>query len=194
MINIFSILFILSLAISSFDTYAKELIEHFKIEQGVATFTQEKKFSFLTQPIKSSGIFKVYKNNILWQIDSPVFSKLLIIDDQIWQYSEQVNELGSHYNKMMTHASIETLIKTIFTGTINQDKWTTKIKSDQCLLLKPKDTLLVQAISQLELCLGEQKGSRKILIEDTQKNTTKIYLTHTQKELSDEDVTEFNIH
>ena len=194
MIKYFSLIFVFCLSISVFDTYAKTLIEHFKIEEGVATFTQEKHFSFLSKPIKSSGLFKVYKNNILWQVNSPVLSTLLIIDNQIWQYSEDANTTGNHYRKVIAHASIETLIKTIFTGKINKEQWNTQIKSDQCLVLQPKASLLAQAINELELCLGEQVGSREILVTDTQKNITKIYLTHIKRKLSDADVTEFNIH
>ncbi|XPF95680.1 hypothetical protein ACM9HF_06605 [Colwellia sp. RE-S-Sl-9] len=175
---------------------AKELIDDFKIEEGVASFTQEKKFSFLSTPIKSSGLFKVYKHNILWQVNSPVFSKLLIIDNEIWQYNEvkTIDGIANHYRKMVTHASIETLIQTVFTGTINEEQWDTTVKNEQCLLLQPKDTLLAQAISLLELCLGEEESEREVLITDTQKNTTKIVLTQTKNTLSDEDINEFNIH
>jgi len=171
-------------------------IEQFKIEQGVASFTQEKKFTFLTTPIKSSGIFKVYNNNILWQVNSPVFSKLLIIDSEIFQYEEvkTVEGISHYYRKMATHASIETLIQAVFTGTINKEQWNATEKNDRCLLLEPKDTMLVQAISLLELCLGEQEGMREVLITDIQKNTTKISLTQTSTTLSDDDVNEFNIH
>lgn len=174
---------------------AKELIDDFKIEEGVASFTQEKKFSFLSTPIKSSGLFKVYNHNILWQVNRPVFSKLLIIDNEIWQYNEvkTIDGIANHYQKIVTHASIETLIQTVFTGTINEEQWDTTVKNEQCLLLQPKDTLLAQAISLLELCLGE-KGEREVLITDTQKNTTKIVLTQTKNTLSDEDINEFNIH
>lgn len=170
-------------------------VEQFKIEQGVASFTQEKKFTFLTTPIKSSGIFKVYNNNILWQVNSPVFSKLLIIDSEIFQYEEvkTIEGISHYYRKMATHASIETLIQAIFTGTINKEQWHAIEKDNLCVLLEPKDTMLVQAISSLELCLGEQEGMREVLITDTQKNITKISLTQTTKTLSDDDVNEFNI-
>lgn len=202
MTKLISRLFIRCLALLVFtQVNAKELIDDFKIEEGVATFTQEKKFSFLSTPIKSSGLFKVYKHNILWQVNSPVFSKLLIIDNEIWQFIEPKNSevktkdgIANHYRKMVTHASIETLIQTVFTGTINEEQWDTTVKSEQCLLLQPKDTLLAQAISLLELCLGEEEGEREVLITDTQKNTTKIVLTQTKNSLSDEDINEFNIH
>lgn len=189
--------FICCLSLSAFtQVNAKELIDDFKIEQGIASFTQEKKFSFLTVPIKSSGFFKVYNNNILWQVNMPVFSKLLIIDSEIFQYEEvkTVEGISSYYRKVATHASIETLIQTIFTGTINKEQWNTRNKDNRCLLLEPKDTMLSQAISLLELCLGVQEGAREVIITDTQKNVTKILLTQTANTLTDEDINEFNIH
>ena len=195
-------LFVCFLTLSAFtQVSANEPIQHFKLEdfkvdQGVAKFSQEKNFTFLATPIKSSGTLKVYNNNILWQVNSPVFSRLLIIDGDVFQYEEvkTVEGISHYYRKMATHASIETLIQAIFTGTVNKEQWNSTAKNDQCLLLEPKDTMLTQAINVLELCLGEQEGMREVLITDTQKNTTKISLTQTSKTLSDDDINEFNIH
>jgi len=174
---------------------ASDLIQSFKIEQGVADFTQEKQFTFLSTPIKSSGILKVNKGNILWQVNTPVFSKLLIIDSQIFQYEEVKTSEGisNFYREMATHASIETLIQAVFTGNINKQQWNVTEKKG-CLLLKPKDTMLTQALSLLELCIGEQGDTREVLITDIQKNTTKISLLQTSSTLSDDDINEFNIH
>lgn len=171
------------------------VIDAFKIEQGIAEFTQEKFFSFLSTPVKSSGILKINNNNVIWQVNSPVFSKLLIIDSDIWQQAQIKTQNGVDYiyNKMVTHASIESLIQTVFTGNIDDTQWETFTKSESCVVLTPKSNVLSQAISQLELCLGNNDNERNIVITDGQKNITKIYLKQISNSLSDDDVNEFNV-
>jgi len=172
-----------------------KVIDAFKTEQGIASFTQEKHFSFLSTPIKSTGVIKINQGNVLWQVNTPVFSKLLIIDNQVWQQAQIKTQYGIDeiYNKVATHASIETLINTIFTGNIDEEQWDASYKNEHCVALKPKDTVLSKAILTLELCLDEIATIRHVEITDAQKNITKIQLTQTSTTLSENDVNEFII-
>ena len=175
---------------------SNQVIEQFKIDQGIAEFTQEKYFSFLSVPIKSSGILKIQHNNVLWQVNTPVFSKLLIINNQIWEQVEITTISGTNtiFQEVATHSSIETLIKTIFTGEVNDTEWATTVKNNQCIVLVPTNSLISQAITQLELCIDETSSQKKITISDKQNNITKIFLTQIATTLTDEDVDEFNIY
>jgi len=172
-----------------------KVIDAFKIEQGIASFTQEKHFSFLSTPIKSTGVIKINQGNVLWQVNTPVFSKLLIIDNQVWQQAQIKTQYGIDeiFNKVATHASIETLINTIFTGNIDEEQWDASYKNEHCVVLNPKDNVLSKAILALELCLDEIATIRHVEITDAQKNITKIQLTQTSTTLSENDVNEFII-
>lgn len=173
------------------DTALEHLFTTLKIEQGIASFTQKKHFTFLANPIVSKGLLKIYQNSVIWQVQSPVFSKLVIIEDQVWQL---VNGSQSHYKAVVSHASIETLIRAVFTGEINRSQWHISIDEQQCLALLPKDLILSQAIKQITVCVPDKKEHRFVTIKDAQNNLTEIELNITTEQLSNEDISEFNIN
>ncbi len=162
-----------------------------KIEQGIASFSQKKHFTFLANPIVSKGLLKIYQNSVIWQVQSPVFSKLVIVEDQVWQL---VNDNPVNYKAVVSHASIETLIRAVFTGEINRSQWGISINEQQCLELLPKDSILAQAIKEINVCIPDKQEQRFVTIKDAQSNLTEIELNITTDQLSDEDIREFNIN
>jgi len=172
---------------SALDVFFTQL----KIEQGVANFTQKKHFTFLANPIVSKGLLKIHQSSVIWQVQSPVFSKLVIVDDQVWQ---QVGDDPAHYQAVVSHASVETLIRAVFTGDINRTQWDVSLDAQQCLQLSPKDLVLSQAIQQITVCLPNNAKQRFVTIKDAQSNLTEIELNITAEHLSDEDIREFIIN
>lgn len=168
----------------------KSILSHLQINQGIATFTQKKQLSFLNKPIVSKGFLKIYQNRVIWQVQSPVFSKLVIIDDQVWQLTDKH---ASSYQLLVSNASVETLIRAIFTGDINQSQWHILIDEQQCLQLSPKDLILSQSISYISVCVSDNQAERFVRIKDTQNNVTEIVLNITTSQLSDENIREFDI-
>lgn len=170
-----------------------------KIEQGIANFTQKKHFTFLNNPIISKGVLKIHQNSVIWQINTPVFSKLVIIEDQVWQLISQPqdrtqNDVLEQYQVVASHASIETLIRAIFTGEISHMQWNISLNDQECLQLLPKDLILSQAIKDISVCLPENNNQRFVTLIDAQGNLTEIELNIITNQLSDEDTREFNIH
>lgn len=170
-----------------------QLFAELKIEQGVANFTQKKYFAFLSTPITSQGILKINKGNVIWQVEKPIFSKLMILKDEIWQLSSEKNESPAHYQKVVSHASIESLIRAIFTGDVNSSQWKIALINPRCLALTPNDGLLSQAITDLEICLAEDKKQRQVTIKDAQNNRTEIEINMTAFRLLDTELHEFNL-
>lgn len=169
----------------------QNMFSKLQIKQGVATFTQKKKLSFLNNPIVSKGLLKIHQNNIIWQVESPVFSKLVIIDDHVWQLADKDS---NNYQLVVSNASIETLIRAVFTGDISQSQWHALIDQQQCLQLSPKDMILSQAIQQISVCVSDNQAQRFVTIKDAQNNLTEIDLMITTEKLSEEDVREFIIN
>lgn len=176
------------------DNALSQLFKQLEIEQGTANFIQKKHFSFLVTPITSQGSLKINKGNIIWQVEKPVFSKLIIIKDQVWQLNSEKDELPARYVQVVSHASIETLIRAIFTSEVNSTQWQITLKNPQCLQLTPNDSLLSQAISTLNICLTENEKQRHVTIKDAQNNLTEIEINITADTLSDDDFREFNIN
>lgn len=174
------------------DNGLSQLFKQLEIVQGTANFIQKKHFSFLATPIISQGTLKINKGNVIWQVEKPVFSKLMIIKDQVWQLASQKNELPARYLPMVSHASIETLIRAIFTSEVNPSQWQITIKDPQCLQLTPNDSLLSQAINNLSICLTQNEKQRHVTIKDAQNNLTEIEINITAYTLSDDDLREFN--
>ncbi len=162
-----------------------------KVEQGLASFTQNKHFSFLSTPMRSSGTIKVHQGNIIWQVESPVFSKQVIMGEQIWQLEQQGS---NNYLPVVSHSSIENLVKAIFSGEVDQSQWQIALAEQQCLQFKPNDAILAKAISQLEVCLLEDSQHRKVSLIDAQNNLTEIIIHFTRNTLTDDEISEFNVN
>jgi hypothetical protein len=169
----------------------ERFLARLKIKQGIARFTQKKHLSFLANPIVSKGLLKIYQNSVIWHVQSPVFSKLVIVDDQIWQLTDKN---ASNYQIVVSHASVETLIRAVFTGDISQSQWHSSLDEKNCLQLSPNDLILSQAITQLSVCVDEDEAQRFVSIKDAQNNVTEIELTITTELLSDDDIREFVIN
>ena len=169
----------------------QSMFSKLEITQGIATFTQKKHLSFLKNPIVSKGILKIHQNNVIWQVQSPVFSKLVIIDDQVWQL---VTKDSNNYQLMVSNASIETLIRAMFTGDISQSQWHASIDAQQCLQLSPNDMILSQAIQQISVCVSENQVQRLVTIKDAQNNLTEIDLLIIAEQLSEEELRDFIIN
>jgi hypothetical protein len=171
-----------------------------RIEQGIANFIQKKHFTFLNNPIVSKGLLKIHQNSIIWQTNTPVFSKLVIIEDQVWQLTNQgdkqhnnKNQLPEQYQIVASHASIETLIRAVLTGRINPTQWTMSLNDQQCVKLAPKDLILSQTIKYIIVCTPNNNNQRFVTLTDAQNNLTEIELNIITNQLSDEDIREFNI-
>ena len=169
----------------------ERFLARLQIKQGIASFTQQKHLSFLANPIVSKGLLKIYQNSIIWQVQSPVFSKLVIIEDQVWQLT---NKASTNYQLVVSNASVETLIRAIFTGDISQSQWHVSMDEQQCLQLSPEDMILSQAIKHISVCMPDNQSQRFVTIKDAQNNLTEIELMITTEQLSDEDIHEFNIN
>lgn len=172
-------------------------ISSLQIKQGIASFTQKKHFTFLNNPIMSKGLLKIHQNNVLWQVNSPVFSKLVILGDQIWQRissDNSSNNTTENYKKVVSHASVEILIHTVFTGEINHTQWNASLNEQHCLQLSPKDLILSQAIEKISVCVPSNNTQRFVTLTDAQGNLTEIELNILTNQLSGEDLREFNIN
>lgn len=169
----------------------QSMLNQLQIKQGIATFIQKKHLSFLANPIVSKGLLKIHQSSVIWQVQSPVFSKLVIIEDQIWQLTEQHS---SDYQLLVSNASVETLIRAVFTGDISQSQWHISMDEEQCLQLTPKDMILSQAINHIGVCVSDNQAQRFVTIKDAQNNLTEIELMITTEQLSDDDIREFNIN
>lgn len=172
-----------------------------QIDQGIANFTQKKHFTFLNTPITSKGVLKIHQGSIIWQVNTPVFSKLIIIDGQVWQrISQGNNESNMHnntpeqYQVVASHASVETLIRAIFTGEINRTQWNFSLTEQQCLKLSPTELILSQAIKHISVCMPDNHNQRFVTLTDMQGNLTEIELNIITNQLSDEDIREFNLN
>lgn len=176
------------------DSALSQLFKQLEIEQGVANFTQKKHFTFLSTPIASQGTLKVNKGSIIWQVEKPVFSKLMIVKDQVWQLMPKKDNSPARYQQIVSHAGVETLIRAIFTGKVNPSQWKITIENTLCLQLVPNDSLLSQAISSLNICLTENKKQRRVIINDAQNNRTEIEINITAYNLLDDDIREFNLN
>jgi hypothetical protein len=174
----------------------EDFLTKLKIEQGIANFTQKKHFTFLNNPIVSKGILKVHQTRVIWQVNTPVFSKLVIFGGQVWQQMDQGNNLHSSndFQKVASHASVETLIRAVFTGEINRAQWNITLDDEQCLQLSPTDLILSQAINKITVCVPKSPTQRFVTLTDAQRNLTEIELNITSNQLLDEDIREFNIH
>lgn len=171
-------------------------IRDLQIKQGIASFIQKKHFTFLNNPIVSKGLLKIHQNSVIWQVNTPVFSKLIIVGDQVWQQiskDDSQNKTPVKYQKIVSHASVETLIRTVFTGEINRTKWNVLLNEQQCLQLLPKDLILSQAIQKIAVCVPDDKTQRFVTLTDAQSNLTEIELNILTHQLSGEDLREFNI-
>jgi len=176
------------------DSALNQLFKQLEITQGVANFTQKKYFAFLSTPITSQGTLKVHKGSIIWQVEKPVFSKLMIVQDQVWQLKSEKDKSPARYQQRVSHAGVETLIRAIFTGKVSPSKWKITLENALCLQLVPNDSLLLQAISSLSLCLTENKKQRHVIINDAQNNRTEIEINITAYSLLDDDIREFNLN
>jgi hypothetical protein len=168
-----------------------------QIKQGIASFIQKKHFTFLNKPIVSKGLLKIYQSSVIWQVNTPVFSKLVIVEDQIWQLvnpDSSQSKTPNHYKNVVSHASIETLIRAVFTGEINRAQWNILLNEQQCLQLTPKDLILSQAIKEINVCVPDTPNQRFVTLTDAQSNLTEIELNIITNQLSDEDIREFNIN
>jgi len=172
----------------------ERFLARLQIKKGIASFTQQKHLSFLANPIVSKGILKIYQNSIIWQVQSPVFSKLVIVGDQVWQWMAQEDNNAPNYQVVVSNASVETLIRAVFTGDISQSQWNISMDEQQCLQLSPNDLVLSQAINYINVCVSDNQSQRFVTIRDAQDNLTEIELMITTKQLSDEDIHEFVIN
>lgn len=161
------------------------------LEQGKGTFTQEKYFSFLTQPIVSTGSFTVHQGAALWQGEKPVFSQLLLTPNAIFR---RLN-LTDNYQKIAQNSEITTVLTTIFTGNISESNWhvddNTHIQDNQqCLIIKPKIDALKQLFQQMSLCLpldGADLQQRWIYLTEAKGNKTQIHMSITATSLSSQE-------
>jgi hypothetical protein len=179
----------------------ESLLTTLQIEQGISKFTQKKHFTFLNNPIISTGLLKIHKNSVIWQINTPIFSKLVIIEDQVWQLINQSKDKNhtqknslEQYQIVASHASVETLIRAVFTGEIDRTLWGISLNDQECLQLLPKDLVLSQAIKYINVCVPDNNNQRFVTLMDAQGNLTEIELNIITNQLSDEDTREFNIH
>ena len=168
----------------TYQTFIKQLA----LSQGKGTFKQAKHFSFLTQPIISTGSFIVYQGSALWQGEKPVFSQLLLTPEAIYR---RLN-LADNYQKIAQSSDITAILSTIFTGNINESNWhvDTQISvqnEQQCLAIKPKVDVLKQLFQQVSLCLPldeDNMHQRWIYLTEAKGNKTDIHMLVTATSLS----------
>lgn len=163
-------------------------IKQLALSQGKGTFKQAKHFSFLTQPIVSTGSFIVYQGSALWQGEQPVFSQLLLTPQAIFR---RLN-LADNYQKIAQSSDITAVLTTIFTGDINESNWQIEPNisvqnNQQCLAIKPKVDVLKQLFQQVSLCLSldeENMHQRWIYLTEAKGNKTDIHMSVTATSLS----------
>jgi hypothetical protein len=170
-----------------------ELLEKLMINEGKGQFIQQKYFSFLAVPIKSSGVFIVSDSRALWQTNTPVFSQLLLSANEI----KQRQQLDQNYTLLTNNTEFTKVLGTIFTGNINSDDWQITPNST-CLQLEPKSSQIKQLFNLVSLCLIEnnlvgdghkqQLNNREISLFDQQNNKTVILMNLSQESLNEKEL------
>ncbi|MGB0935867.1 MAG: hypothetical protein ACPGTQ_00345 [Colwellia sp.] len=170
-----------------------ELLAKLMINEGKGQFIQQKYFSFLAVPIKSSGIFIVSDSHALWQTNAPVFSQLLLSANEI----KQRQQLEQNYTLLTNNTEFTKVLGTVFTGNINSEDWQITSNS-KCLQLEPKSSQIKQLFNIVSLCLIENKlvgdghkqqlNNREITLFDQQNNKTVIVMTLSQESLNEKEL------
>ena len=153
-----------------------------------ASFIQSKKITALNKPLESLGkIWLSPQSALVWQVNKPIKSTMVIKAGQIIQYNRKEQRLDS--NKMATPDGVAELFFAIANGTLTDLSEQFKI-SLQCdedawqMQLEPKEVELSQLITQLTI-VGSKKIDAFSYLE-SRGDFTSVTLTHLQSSLAAE--------
>jgi hypothetical protein len=149
------------------------------------TFEQNKFFKILKQPIKSSGDFYLdQKLGFYWQTVKPVNSAIFLKSGELME--------KDHHGNVKNIAGGGTLASVLIraiSGDINalkNDFELLKHQGNDCLELIPKQEILRQAITKIEICGGLKPKSIKLF--ESKGNKTEIQLTYHENAVMPEDI------
>lgn len=139
-------------------------------------FKQYKQFNGFAKPFISSGVFSLIDEKLIWDVKTPVESKLVIENGQILAQGangELVPQPGSEQFVgllsdllSVNMSALETRFNIIKT-------------QDSCTKLAPKEALLKQLFSDFVLCESDKQVS-SITLNEHSGNNTKIEFTYSK--------------
>lgn len=139
------------------------------------TFEQNKFFKILKRPIKSSGDFYLdQKLGFYWQTIKPVNSAIFLKSGELMQKDHHGN-----VKSIAGGGTLATVLIKAISGDINalkNDFELLKHQANDCLELIPKQAVLRQAITKIEICDGVKPESIKLF--ESKGNKTEIQLTY----------------
>ncbi|WP_462168120.1 outer membrane lipoprotein carrier protein LolA [Pseudoalteromonas lipolytica] len=145
------------------------------LKQG--TFSQEKHFKGFTKPFISEGLFKLTEQGIIWQVESPIKSKLVIKQGQVYTYNER-GEAQLQKGAEPYVALLQAIIK--------HDKAALALQFDtrehadnDCQLLLPNDEMLQQIFSQFTVC-ADEKNVNSVRLQEINGNVTLLRFSYPQ--------------
>ncbi|SFC30368.1 LolA family protein [Pseudoalteromonas denitrificans] len=139
------------------------------------TFEQNKFFKILTRPIKSSGDFYLdQKLGFYWQTIKPVNSAIFLKSGELMEKDHHGN-----IKSIVGGGTLASVLIKAISGDINALKnefELLKHQGNDCLELKPKQEILRQAITKIDICGGLKPESIKLF--ESKGNKTEIQLTY----------------
>ncbi len=151
-----------------------------------ASFVQYKEIPALPQPLKSSGvIWMSEQSELVWQVNKPIKSTMLISQGELTQFNRKDKRLDS--SKMTAPSGLATLLFSIANGDIDKmsEQFNLKLTCRESaweILLVPKDEQLSQFLKELKLIGSTQLHAFSYLEQRGDK--TRVELTHLDASLS----------
>lgn len=153
-----------------------------------ASFVQSKKIPALENVLKSEGsIWLSEKAELVWQVDKPIKSTMVIKQGDIIQYNRKDQRIDSR--KAVAPSGLAGLFYSIASGDFAalSEQFEIELQCNQLtweVLLQPKDQQISQFIKELRLTGAEQINSFSYL--EKRGDNTQVELTHLKTPLSSE--------
>jgi len=139
------------------------------------TFEQNKFFKILKQPIKSSGDFYLdQKLGFYWQTVKPVNSAIFLKSGELMEKDHHGNVKSIAGGGTLALVLIKAISGDI--DALKNEFELLKHQDNDCLGLKPKQEVLRQAITKIEICGGLKPESIKLF--ESKGNKTEIQLIY----------------
>lgn len=158
------------LADKALDAIAKQIAQP-ELLQG--QFEQRKTIRILAMPLVSTGEFSVLKNQgVIWQVQKPIASQLLISSDGIKGADLGENRAMSHVGKILNQLLSGNLavLEEQFTVTVIQQD-----ANAWALKLVPRSIILQKAISEIELNGG--RHIQQLVLKEATGDQTQVIFT-----------------
>lgn len=164
------------------------LLNQFSISQGKGTFTQNKHFKFLSEPIISKGLFILQNQTALWQTQSPVFSQLLLTPKAIYTRLER----HMSYQLLTENGQFSKILSKLLSGKFDKSDWQEISSSNcNCVNLIPTTTVLEKIFAKVQVCFVDNL-TRQFKLVDSNNNVTEILMNLTSLVIDETDSTQLD--